>query len=336
MNLPQRLIIAIVISLAAWLAPQASSAQDRGASAPRAPSAQNRELSGREVVAAVCARCHQKGLNGAPRIGDKAAWAKLASRGLTGLTQSALKGVRLMPAHGDDASLGDIEVERAITYMVNQSGGKWTDPVGGVTPAVERRGEQVVQAQCAKCHQNGEGGAPRIGDRDAWVPRLKRGLDLLVRSAINGHGPMPPRGGIADLTDSEIRGAIVYMFHGRTMAQERPAAALPAAPDRNRKIVDGTEVYLGIVPSGKAESNVNISLFDSTTRAAITGAKVQASVSDPVSGAQTKSLEPMTFNNVQSYGNSFRVPTTNPYTIMVRIQRPGQSRVSEVPFEVRR
>jgi cytochrome c5 len=60
-----------------------------------------------------------------------------------------------MPAHGGDAGLSDIEIERAITYMVNQSGGKWVEPTGGLTPAVERRGEQVVQAQCAKCHQAG-------------------------------------------------------------------------------------------------------------------------------------------------------------------------------------
>lgn len=57
-------------------------------------------------------------------------------------------------------ALTDIEIERAITYMVNRSGGKWSDPVSGLTPAVERRGEQVVQAQCAKCHQIGVNGAP--------------------------------------------------------------------------------------------------------------------------------------------------------------------------------
>jgi len=36
-----------------------------------------------------------------------------------------------------------------------------------------------------------------------------------VRSAIHGHGPMPARGGLADLTDAEIRGAIVYMFSSK-------------------------------------------------------------------------------------------------------------------------
>ena len=200
--------------------------------------AQGGERSGREVVNAVCAKCHATGVNGAPKIGDKKAWAQLSSRGLSGLTESALKGIRNMPAHGGDATLNDIEIERAITYMVNQSGGKWAPPVGGLTPAVERRGEQIVQAQCGKCHQTGVNGAPKVGDRDAWIPRLKRGVDYLVRSAINGHGPMPPRGGIADLTDSEIRGAIVYSSSGQVSAKgPRPRCLRrpPRSQDRGWK-----------------------------------------------------------------------------------------------------
>ena len=69
-----------------------------------------------------------------------------------------------------------------------------------------------------KCHDTGVGGAPRIGDRADWTPRIKRGLDAVVASAIHGHGAMPPRGGMADLTDAEIRSAIVYMFNAGTGA----------------------------------------------------------------------------------------------------------------------
>jgi len=341
-NLSRQLTTAIVLSLAVLITPQSASAQVR-------------ERSGKEVVDSVCSACHQTGVKGAPKIGDNKAWARLASRSLTDLTDSALKGIRSMPAHGGDLKLSDIEIERAITYMVNQSGGKWTDPVGGLTPAVERRGEQVVQMQCVKCHQTGVGGAPKIGDRDAWIPRLKQGLDLLVRSAINGHGPMPPRGGMNDLTDSEIRGAIVYMFNPVQAPAKGTSAGLPAAPDRNRKIVDGTEIYLGIVsaelmraqyskgspegsmhggiPTGKGYYHVNISLFDSKTRAAITDAQVEASVREPVSGGDTKWLEPVTLNNTKSYGNYFRMSGKNPYTITVRIQRPGASRAIEAKFE---
>ena len=174
--------------------------------------AQPREKSGKEVVDAVCARCHATGAQGAPKIGDRKAWSKRAQQGLSGLTEHALNGIRKMPPHGADMSLSDLEIKRAVTHMVNQSGGKWVEPISKQSPAAERTGEQIVKAQCAKCHEAGKGGAPRIGDRAAWIPRLSHGLDNTVRSAIKGHGGMPARGGVADLTDHELRGAIIYMY----------------------------------------------------------------------------------------------------------------------------
>ena len=74
-----------------------------------------------------------------------------------------------------------------------------------------RSGEYIVSTQCAKCHGSGVAGAPKIGDRAAWSARVKPGVDSLVRSAIKGHGGMPSRGGMADLTDPEIRDAVIYM-----------------------------------------------------------------------------------------------------------------------------
>jgi cytochrome c5 len=179
---------------------------------PRQLRAQTGERSGKEVVDAVCVTCHGTGAGGAPKIGDKKAWAKRASQGLTGLTEHAIKGIRQMPPHGGSPNLTDLEIARAITYMVNKSGGRWVEPVSARDLAAERSGEQIVRAQCFKCHETGVGGAPKIGDRAAWAPRLKDGLDNTVRSAIKGHGGMPARGGMADLTDSELRSAIVYMF----------------------------------------------------------------------------------------------------------------------------
>lgn len=337
-----KLITVIVFSLAASLASQTASTQGR-------------ERSGKEVVDKVCASCHATGAKGAPKIGDRKAWAPLASRGLTSLTESALKGVRNMPPHGGSMALTDIEIERAITYMVNRSGGRWAEPVGGVTPAVERKGKQVVEARCADCHKTGKEGAPRIGDQAAWVPRFKRGVDFLVRSAINGHGPMPPRGGMTDLTDSEIRGAILYMFNPGGIPAKGSPAALPKVPDSNHKIIGRTEIYLGVVsaeslraqspkagtesqmhggiPSGRGHYHLNVSLFDSKTRTAITDAQVEASAREPVSGGEKKQLELVTYNNMPSYGNFFRMSGKSTYTITVRILRPGTARPLEAKFE---
>ena len=184
------------------------------AAAPQPAGAQPTDLSGKDVVDAVCAKCHASGANGAPKIGDKQAWSKREAQGLSGLTAHALQGIRKMPSHGGNENLSDMEIKRAVTYMVNQSGGKWREPVDKSAPPAPRTGESIVKAQCIKCHEAGKGGAPKIGDRDAWIPRLKNGLDATVRSAINGHGGMPARGGMADLTDPEMRSAVIYLFRG--------------------------------------------------------------------------------------------------------------------------
>ena len=181
------------------------------ASAGAGAAQMQRERSGKETVQEVCIRCHGTGEQGAPRIGDTKEWKARSERGLTKLTQSAIKGVRNMPPHAARFDLTDVELERAITYMVNQSGGKWTEPVGA--RRVARSGKQIVSAQCSQCHQEGKGGAPRIGDRAAWIPRLTHGFDAAVASAIHGHGAMPARGGLPDLSDGEVRAAIAYMLN---------------------------------------------------------------------------------------------------------------------------
>ena len=183
------------------------------AAASMAAQAKNGDRSGKDVVAAVCSACHEKGINGAPRIGDKQAWSQREAKGLGGLTHSALTGIRKMPAHGGNPNVSDYEIERAITYMVNLSGGHWNEPTDKASKAVPRSGETVVQAQCVKCHQAGLNGAPKIGDRAAWIPRGAHGMEALVSSAIHGHGGMPARGGMADLTDAEMRAAVIYMFN---------------------------------------------------------------------------------------------------------------------------
>ena len=234
MNIARRLTTLVVCSSLVPAAAQAASAQER-------------ERGGREVVETVCAVCHRTGVNGAPKIGDRNAWAKLTSKGLTGLTVVALNGIRKMPPHGGNPDLTDTEIERAITYMVNQSGGRWIEPTSKLASAVERGGGEVVQAYCAKCHQTGVEGAPRIGDRAAWIPRLKQGFEVLVGSAIKGHGPMPSRGDVANLTDSEIRAAIAYMINGGTATTTRPSVALTAGADPNHQIGDGAENDTGFV-----------------------------------------------------------------------------------------
>src|SRR3954469_8281581 len=75
-----------------------------------------------------------------------------------------------------------------------------------------RSGEQVVSFQCVLCHGAGMAGAPRIGDRKAWEKRGSPDVEKLLRSASQGLGAMPPNGGLADVSEQELRAAIDYML----------------------------------------------------------------------------------------------------------------------------
>ena len=77
--------------------------------------------SGKEIWQGTCSACHQSGLLGAPKIGDKAAWAPRIAKGMDTLKQHALKGFNNMPAHGGNSSLSDDDVVKALEYMVGQS-----------------------------------------------------------------------------------------------------------------------------------------------------------------------------------------------------------------------
>jgi cytochrome c5 len=187
--------------------------------------------SGEEVYKAVCSACHGTGAAGAWKFGDKAAWAPHIKEGLDALAKNAINGIRAMPPRGGNPDLSDLEVTRAVAYLANAAGANFKEPAApAAQPAAsaDRTGEQIVQAGCSNCHLTGEGGAPKIGDRAAWSKRISAGIDKVTASAIRGHGGMPARGGFANLTDPEMKKAILYMFDaggGKLV----PAAAAPAA-----------------------------------------------------------------------------------------------------------
>jgi len=199
-----------------------------------------------------------------------------------------------------------------------------------IAQAGERTGEQIVKQSCASCHEKGLNGAPRVDDRAAWVPRMKAGLDAMVRSATAGHGKMPARGGLADTTDAELRSAIVYMFNPAGIPP-RPATA--AAPGPNQKVVDGTEIYLGVAPKGSGTHQVTITLRDAASHAPIEGAQVEVKVTNPVMGAEAKRLEPSKSGGVVSYAADFRISGREPHVISVQVRRPQGARTIETRFD---
>jgi cytochrome c5 len=209
------------------------------------PNAPKAEKSGKEIVEAVCGACHTAGVLGAPKIGDKATWAPRLKLGLANLTQNAVKGVRQMPPRGGNPDLSDFEIGRAIVYMANQSGANFKEPetkpaaksaaVAAATPnsvpatqttaasaapvaavaapdkASPNKGKTIYESTCVVCHGAGVVGAPKAGDKTAWAPRLKTGMDALYANALNGKGAMPPKGGNQTLSDADVKAAVDYL-----------------------------------------------------------------------------------------------------------------------------
>lgn len=101
----------------------------------------NRPLAGGEdVYKAVCAACHATGVTGAPKFGDAGEWAPRLGQGAEALLASALKGKGAMPPQGG-GNFRDVEIHRAMVYMVNSAGGKLEEP------EVPAEGEAADQAK---------------------------------------------------------------------------------------------------------------------------------------------------------------------------------------------
>lgn len=81
------------------------------------------------------------------------------------------------------------------------------------TAAVD--GKATYDSACAVCHAAGVAGAPKLGDKAAWAPRISQGADTLYQRAISGFqgtvGFMPAKGGNASLADDAVKAAVDHM-----------------------------------------------------------------------------------------------------------------------------
>src|SRR6478752_4346818 len=206
------------------------------ASAPRG------NLTGEQVYGQVCKTCHDAGLAGAPKSGDKAQWTARIAEGEKTLVQHAVAGFQgkagVMPPKGGNTDLTDDEVHRAVVYLANQVGAGWKEPAptaaaaappakspaaavpaavaststasppaaaaAPAAPGGAADGKGVYEKTCAVCHATGLAGAPKFGDKAAWAPRIATGTNTLHNSALHGKNAMPPKGGNLALTDADV------------------------------------------------------------------------------------------------------------------------------------
>jgi len=200
---------------------------DGSTPAPAAPKAAGGAKSAADIYKKTCMACHAAGVAGAPKVGDQAAWDARMAKGIDTLLGSVNKGMGAMPPKGGDASLTDDDIKATIKFMAE--GAKESAaavPAAPVqTAAVEEKaapqkkepapeksaGEKTYDTTCMACHLMGVAGAPKLGDKAAWTPRIAKGNDALNASVINGLNAMPPRAGNPKLTDADIQQAVAFM-----------------------------------------------------------------------------------------------------------------------------
>lgn len=74
-------------------------------------------------------------------------------------------------------------------------------------------GEQIYNQFCTVCHAAGVAGAPKLGDKAAWKPRVDQGIEKLLQHATQGLNAMPPKGTCAQCSDGDLKSAIEYMIN---------------------------------------------------------------------------------------------------------------------------
>ncbi|MBL8397182.1 MAG: cytochrome c5 family protein [Candidatus Accumulibacter sp.] len=110
------------------------------------------------------------------------------------------KGSTAATAGGDDA---DTRIQPVAKVELVKAAAK--------SDGKPRDGAAVYNAVCMACHATGAAGAPKAGDKAAWAPRIALGMSALIESAGKGKGAMPPKGGAADLSDTELKAAVEHL-----------------------------------------------------------------------------------------------------------------------------
>lgn len=113
------------------------------------------------------------------------------------------------------APVAKLQLEGKTAVAPAPAAGPKVATVAAVAPvAAAKSGKAVYDTACMACHATGAAGAPKLGDKAAWAPRITTGMDALYASSLKGKGAMPPKGGNTALADADVKAAVDYLVAG--------------------------------------------------------------------------------------------------------------------------
>jgi Cytochrome c5 len=113
------------------------------------------------------------------------------------------------------AEAGEEDTALKDTPLKGSEAGIAQSTASGTASAATRgdpvHGKVIYESACVACHATGVVGAPKIGNKADWAPRIEAGTGMLLQHALNGFGKMPPKGGRLDLSDGDVADAVAFM-----------------------------------------------------------------------------------------------------------------------------
>jgi cytochrome c5 len=193
---PFRTVAALAISVATMSANAAEPATpDRG------------HTPGRQVYQFACGKCHDSGLNGAPKVSDRAAWIARTPEWAAVLESHAVNGWVDMPPKGGYRYLAADDVVAAVGYIRGRLG----SAAAATLSTQDAEGRRTYAVYCAGCHDQGIAGAPKIGDPGDWKGLSTGAMPIIKSHAVNGYFRMAPKGGYPSLSDRDVESAVSFM-----------------------------------------------------------------------------------------------------------------------------
>lgn len=107
----------------------------------------------------------------------------------------------------DTASVPETKEETGVTQVVEGS---------AETTVANERVMRMWSQSCALCHVTGNGGAPRVGNAEEWLPRLAQGEDALLKHTLEGLNDMPPLGYCMACERDDFVAMITFMTENLT------------------------------------------------------------------------------------------------------------------------